>query len=74
MKNIVPKNNLKLIMCVLLSLVLAIGLCACGSNSGGGDENTEGSDAGSATYEFTDSCNRTVEIPEEMKSLFFSQT
>ena len=66
MKNIVSKNNLKLILCVFLSLVLAIGLCACGSGNAGGDENTEGSDAGSETYEFTDSCNRTVEIPEEI--------
>ncbi len=61
MKNKRPMNNLKLIMSVLLSLVLALGLCACGSGSAGSTESEN-----VPTYEFTDSCNRTVELPEEI--------
>lgn len=52
------KNSLKIILCLLLSLLLAAGLCSCGSS-----ERSADSEAG-PTYEFTDSCNRTVDLPE----------
>ena len=55
------KKPKRIIMCLLLSLILAVGLCACG----GGDTGNTDSDAG-PTYEFIDSCDRTVELPEKI--------
>lgn len=40
-------------------LVMTVGFCACGSSTSGDEE--EG-----ATYEFVDSCDRTVQIPENI--------
>lgn len=56
------KSIIRKTICMLLTLVLIVGFCACGSNNAG--EGAESEDV--ATYEFVDSCDRPVQIPEDI--------
>ena len=52
----------KAAVCIMLSIVMIFGLCSCGGSS-----DAEGnSNEDIATYEFVDSCDRTVQIPEKI--------
>lgn len=53
------KSIIKKITCLLLAVVLIVGFCACGSNN---NATVESEDI--PTYEFVDSCDRPVQIPE----------
>lgn len=54
------KSIIRKTICLLLALMLVAGFCACGQSDAGTDTEDV------ATYEFTDSCNRTVDLPEEI--------
>lgn len=53
------KSIIKKTLCLILTLLMVTVFCACGDSNSGSDSGEE-----IATYEFVDSCNRTVQIPE----------
>ena len=53
------KDIVRKIICCAVILIMTVGFCACGNSSSSGSDTED-----EATYEFVDSCDRTVQIPE----------
>ena len=70
------KSSINKLICIILVLIISVGLCACGSDSAEPDSGSQASGASETsnsedidTYEFIDSCDRTVQLPEKITKI-----